>query len=118
MPILDIDGVGRFEVEAGTRLVLALQDNGGDMLHRCGGYSKCTTCRIKYIKGEPQEFTVAEREKLAKQGNTGKFRLSCQVLVEHDAHVMTLRKYSESGLPDPGPRPEANITPKPEWVKP
>lgn len=118
MPELNIDGVGQFQVVSGTRLVLALDENGGDVLYRCGGYAKCTTCRIKYLAGEPEQFTVAEQDKLAKQGNIGKFRLSCQTLIDHNIHVRILRTFSESDLPDPGPRPEEDITPDPEWVIP
>ena len=41
MAKLTIEGVGTVDVEKGTRLVLALKDNGGDPLHRCGGYARC-----------------------------------------------------------------------------
>ena len=69
MPKLIIEGVGEFEVAAGTRLVLALEDNGGDPLHRCGGYARCTTCRVEFLSGEPDTMTEAERTKLEDQGN-------------------------------------------------
>jgi ferredoxin len=56
-------------------------------------------------------MTEAERTKLESQGNLGKFRLSCQCKVDHDMHVKVLMPFSESGLEDPGPRPEDYITP-------
>jgi len=111
MPKLTIEGVGSVEVPQDTRLVLALEDHGGEPLHRCGGYARCTTCRVEFISGEPETMTEAERSKLESQGNLGNFRLSCQCKVDHDMHVKVLMPFSESGLGDPGPRPEEHITP-------
>jgi ferredoxin len=111
MPQLKIEGVGEFEVPAGTRLVLALEDNGGQPLHRCGGYARCTTCRVEFLSGEPETMTEAERTRLDSQGNLGKFRLSCQCTVTHDMHVRVLMPFSESGLDEPGPRPQDHVTP-------
>jgi ferredoxin len=111
MPKLTIEGVGTVDVEKGTRLVLALEDNGGDPLHRCGGYARCTTCRVEFLAGEPESMTAAEKEKLESQGNLGKFRLSCQCTVESDMHVKVLKPFAESGLDDPGSRPKDHVTP-------
>ena len=111
MPKLTIEGVGEFEVPKGTRLVNALEANGGEPLHRCGGYARCTTCRVEFLIGEPDQMTEAEKAKLESQGNLGKFRLSCQCTVDHDMHVKVLMPFSKSGLDDPGPRPEDHITP-------
>ena len=55
MPKLTIDGRGEFEVPQGTRLVNALEDHGGEPLHRCGGYARCTTCRVEFLTGETWE---------------------------------------------------------------
>ncbi len=111
MPKLKIEGVGEFEVLAGIRLVNALEDNGGEPLHRCGGYARCTTCRVEFLDGEPAEMTPAEKEKLESQGNLGKFRLSCQCTVDANMTVKVLRPFSVSDLEDPGPRPEDHVTP-------
>ena len=111
MPKLTIEGVGSVVVESGTRLVLALEDNGGEPLHRCGGYARCTTCRVEFIEGEPESMTAAEKEKLEQQGDLGNFRLSCQCTVDHDMHVRVLKPFSKSGLEDPGPRPKDHVTP-------
>src|SRR5688500_10581780 len=60
MPQLTVEGVGTFEVPAGKRLVLALeQDAGIDQLHACGGNARCTTCRVEFVVGEPDRMTVA-----------------------------------------------------------
>jgi len=56
-------------------------------------------------------MTEAERSRLESQGNLGKFRLSCQSKVDQDMQVKVLLPFSESGLDDPGPRPEDYITP-------
>src|ERR1700683_15149 len=62
MPKLTVEGVGTFDVPAGKRLVLALIDEAGiDQMHACGGNAKCTTCRVKFISGEPERVTSAER---------------------------------------------------------
>ncbi len=112
MPKLIIEGVGEFEVPVGTRLVNALEDHGGEPLHRCGGYARCTTCRVEFLAGEPEFMTEAEKAKLEnKKGSPGNFRLSCQCKVDHDMHVKVLMPFSESGLEDPGSRPEDHITP-------
>jgi ferredoxin len=117
MPKLTIENVGSFDVESGTRLLNAIQEAGVDILHRCGGHAKCTTCRVSFMDGEPTRMTVAERDKLAGNGQSGEFRLACQCLVEQDMHVEPLMTLSSSGLDDAGPAPEAEITPEPEWVE-
>ena len=116
MPKLSIQDVGTLDVVSGTRLITALKEYGGDPLHRCGGNARCTTCRIEFLSGEPEKITQAEKEKLSSQGNMGKFRLSCQCLVEEDMHVKVLMPFSESGLDDPGPQPDDQITPQAVWT--
>lgn len=112
MPKLKIEGIGEFEVIAGTRLVNALEDNGGEPLHHCGGNARCTTCRVEFLEGEPEHMTEAEKTKLEdKKDSLGQFRLSCQCTVDHDMHVKVLMPFSESGFDDPGPRPADHVTP-------
>ncbi len=115
MPRLEVEGRGTFEVESGTRLVLAIEENGVDILHRCGGYAKCTTCRVEFIEGEPAQMTAAEHTKLEERELLGQVRLSCQILADHDVKVRVVNTLTESGLPDPGPAPERHITPEPVW---
>ena len=115
MPSVEVADRGTFEVESGTRLVRAIEGNGVDILHRCGGFARCTTCRVEFIEGEPDTMTVAEREKLKDKGLLGEIRLSCQVVVEHDMSVRVINTLATSGLEDPGPEPEATVTPEPVW---
>ena len=117
MPKLIIEGVGEFNVESGTRLVLALSDNTADNVHACGGFARCTTCQVEFVSGEPQRCTPAELDVLERNSKLGDFRLACQSLVNEDMHVRVLMKFSESGRPDPGPRPENEITPAPAWIQ-
>ncbi len=116
MPQIKVEGFDTINVPDGTRLVRALEDNGVDILHRCGGNAKCTTCRVEFVEGEPDRMTQAERNKLEEKGVLGEVRLSCQILCDHEMRVRPLMLFSESGLSDPGPQPEAYITPEPEWI--
>jgi len=116
MPTLSVEGFAPVQVEHGKRLVLAIeQDAGVDILHACGGFARCTTCRIEFIEGEPAMMTVAEREVLTRKGVTGA-RLSCQMLCDHDVTVRAISRLAGSGRPDSGPTPEPVITPEPEWI--
>jgi ferredoxin len=117
MPKLTVEGVGQFDVPAGKRLVLALEDEAGvDQLHACGGNARCTTCRVEFIAGEPDRMTAAERSVLAARGLTG-VRLSCQMLCDHELEVRAISRLAGSGRKDAGPRPEPDIHPQPvEWV--
>lgn len=117
MPRLTIEGHGTFEVEAGRRLVLAIEDQGVPIGHRCGGQARCTTCRVEFLDGEPARMTVAERDKLAERDLLGQVRLSCQCTVEGDLRVRPLMLVPEQGWSDPGPPPAAAIEPPPEWTE-
>jgi ferredoxin len=117
MPTLTVEGYGAFEVAAGKRLVLAIeQDAGVDILHACGGNARCTTCRVEFIAGEPTQQTVAERDRLLARGLTG-VRLSCQIVCDHDMTVRAISRLEGSGRPDPGGPPQTVIMPPPEWIE-
>ena len=93
------------DVEEGRKLVLALEDNGVDILHRCGGNAKCTTCRVEVLAGDPGEIGDAERAILATKTDLNDHtRLSCQVRVMDDLHVKVIRQASVEGI-DAGGRP-------------
>jgi ferredoxin len=115
VPSLSVEGVGVFQVPEGKRLVLALeQDAGIDQLHACGGRTRCTTCRVEFIAGEPARRTKAEKAALALKGLTG-VRLSCQILCDHDMSVRAISRLAGSGRPDAGPTPQPFIEPPPEY---
>ena len=116
MPKLTVDGVGSFDVPEGQRLVLAIEQQGVDILHACGGNARCTTCRVEFIDGEPTRMTRAEKERLEAKGLTG-VRLSCQIVCDHDMTVKVISRLAGSGRADAGKRPADEITPPPVWVE-
>ena len=118
MPNLTVEGAGTFEVPAGKRLVNALSDAEIDQMHACGGFARCTTCRVEFISGEPQQMTEAEKQVLTARNliNQSGLRLSCQILCDHDMAVRANSRVSTSGRTDPGKRPADEITPPPVWT--
>jgi ferredoxin len=116
MPKLTVEGSSTVEVADATRLVLAIErDAHVDIMHACGGFARCTTCRVEFIAGEPPRMTAAEKTVLATRGLQG-VRLSCQILCDHDMSVRPVMRVSTSGRSEPGPTPEEAITPTAEWV--
>lgn len=116
MPKLTVDGVGEFEAAAGKRLVLALTEDAGiDQLHACGGNARCTTCRVEFIDGEPNQMTQAEKECLSARELSG-VRLSCQVLCDGDMSVRAISRFAGSGRKDAGSPVSPELTPAPTWL--
>ena len=115
MPTLLVEGFSPATVDAGTRLVNAIESAGVDILHACGGNARCTTCRIEFIAGEPARMTKAERTRLDEKGLSG-VRLSCQITCDGDMTVRAISRLEGSGRPDPGRTPDAAIQPPPEWL--
>lgn len=117
MPMLTVEGVGEFDVPVGKRLVLALTDDAKlDQLHACGGNARCTTCRVEFVAGEPDQMTVAEKNVLAAKGVSG-VRLSCQIVCDHDMTVRANSRVAGSGRPGPGNRPADTLQPEPvQWT--
>lgn len=98
-------GTISFECEAGRKLVLALEDNGVDILHRCGGNARCTTCKVDLVSGDAGPIESAEQTILASKPDIGPAtRLSCQIRVNGDLNVKVLRQASVEGI-EAGTRP-------------
>lgn len=105
MPKLTVLGRETFEVEKGKKLVLALEDNGVDILHRCGGKAKCTTCRVEVLSGDFIDLTAVEKNAFAEKGIIDdNLRLSCQIRVNGDLTVSPIMTVEGTGL-SAGPRP-------------
>lgn len=105
---IELEGIDADVTAAeGRRLVLAIEDAGIDILHRCGGNARCATCRVEILEGEASPITEAEGARLERvPGRSENSRLSCQVQVRDDLKVRILRRLSTSpGLGDAGPRP-------------
>jgi ferredoxin len=89
----------------GKKLVLVLEDAGIDILHRCGGNARCTTCRVEVLAGDPGEMGELERNRLAIEADLAdNIRLSCQIRVHDDLKVRVVNQVSVRGM-DAGPRP-------------
>ncbi|MFW2382251.1 MAG: 2Fe-2S iron-sulfur cluster-binding protein [Acidimicrobiales bacterium] len=108
MAIVNIDDRS-FEVEDGTRLVLALEDNGVDILHLCGGRAQCTSCRVTFTDGEPFSLNDDELKILEAKGLIGEYRLSCQILASHSMSLSPGITVSGSKYDSAGPRPTDDI---------
>ena len=92
MPNVTVIGGRTFEVEMGKKLVLALEDNGVNILHRCGGKAICTTCRVEFLAGDYLEISKKEKNVFTNKGiddllHDDYLRLSCQILVNGDITV-------------------------------
>ena len=100
------EGTKVFEAKAGRKLVLCLEDEGVDILHRCGGNARCTTCRVEISAGDPGEIGEAERMILSSKTDLGDHtRLSCQVRVNDDLSLKVINQAGVMGM-DAGGRPE------------
>ncbi|MDA8746149.1 (2Fe-2S)-binding protein [Rubripirellula amarantea] len=117
MPKLTVEGVGQFDVPAGKRLVKALVEEAGtDQLHACGGKSRCTTCRVHFVDGEPKQITEAEAETLrVREVTDSGVRLSCQIACDHDMTVELISRLEGSGRADQGSPVADEIEPEPVW---
>jgi ferredoxin len=120
MPNLTVEGVGTFDVAVTKRMVNALIDDVKiDQLHACGGFARCTTCRVQFVAGEPSKMTQAEKDVLTARGLIGQpgLRLSCQIPCDHDMTVRAISRLAGSGRADAGKHPEENITPPAVWIE-
>lgn len=114
MPKLTINGKS-FDVEDGKRLVLAIEESGVNIGHRCGGHARCTTCQVEFESGEPDTITEAEYAKLEERDLLGKARLACQITCDHDMSVRPVMTLESEGWSDTGPEPEETVTPEAIW---
>ena len=98
-------GTQTIEAPEGKKLVLVIEDAGIDILHRCGGNARCTTCRVELLEGDAGEMGELERNRLALEAELApNVRLSCQIRVHNDLKVKVINQASVRGM-DAGPRP-------------
>ena len=115
MPKLTVEGFAPVEVEQGKRLVLAIESQGIPIGHRCGGFARCTTCRVEFQSGEPDTMTKAEYAILSPRELLGVARLSCQIVCDHDMSVHPLMTKDNQEWDTTGPAPEPIVTPEAAW---
>lgn len=106
MPNITVQGEKTFHADRNAKLVLAIEDAGIDILHRCGGFARCTTCRVEFVEGEPKDMSKSERETLEEDGLLGKYRLSCQIRVEDEDITVKVPNRAHAHSIPAGPRPE------------
>ena len=108
MPTIRMEGIGETTAPEGQRLVLAIMDADVDILHRCGGNARCTTCRVQILEGDSGPMTEIERDKLATLDDLPEnMRLSCQVRCCDDLSVRILRRLRDNPeMADAGPQPD------------
>ena len=118
MPELEVEGAGTFEVEEGKRLVLAIEEDAGvDIMHACGSYAKCTTCRVEFLEGEPEDMTEAEMMILDMRQLLEDTCLSCQINLDHDMNERPILTESGNGDDEPREKHLEEITPKTIWIE-
>lgn len=105
MPQITVDDDKTIEAPTGKKLVLALEDGGVDILHRCGGIARCTTCRVEVLEGTVPPISAEEIEALEDPDLIEKYRLSCQLRVESDMKVRVWGRASTQGIAA-GERPD------------
>ena len=117
MPTVTVNGESQ-EVSEDKRLTLAIKELGIDIGHRCGGQAKCTTCRVEFVSGEPDEMTRAEFLKLG-LGTLGQepptYRLSCQITCSQDMVVEPIMTLENQDWSNTGPELAEEVEPEPMW---
>ena len=117
VPELEVDGVGTFDVEEGKRLVLAIEEDAGvDIMHACGSYAKCTTCRVEFLEGEPEDMTEAEMMILDMRQLLEEARLLPDLPGPRHEGAAAFDRERHRGR-QPGAKPQEEITPEPIWIE-
>lgn len=86
MPKLTVQNLAQLEVKVapGQMLLQALQAQGNDWMHACGGKGRCTTCRIIVLQGLEHFGPLTEAE--TRYRSRGRLqeneRLTCQCTLE------------------------------------
>ena len=87
MPKLIVQNLGsrQIPVEPGQTLLRAIQGQGIDWMHACGGKGRCTTCRIIVQQGLDNfdPLTAAEIRYRDKGRLRDNERLTCQCTLAH-----------------------------------
>ena len=106
MPTVTVEGEKSFEVETGKKLVLAIEDAGIDILHRCGGNARCTTCRVQVLAGDPPPMGPRSSKHAWPEKRTSNRIPGCPARFTSNptCGFSSINRASQAGI-DPGPRP-------------
>ncbi len=111
MTTIYIDGKPYDGAREGVRLVNEIERLGVDISHRCGGNAMCTTCRVKFEIGEPENMSIAEKLKLQEDSLLGLIRLSCQIILVGGMDFNVLMPVGKQEWDNPGKTPADQIEP-------
>src|SRR3954465_1290493 len=95
-------GEQAIEAPEGKKLVLVIEDAGIDIMHRCGGNARCTTCRVQVVNGEPEPMQELEQTRLPPPGAPGPARPRGDPGPGHPALLPDPREF-RPGRPRPEP---------------
>lgn len=116
LTIVTNDGDKIVDVPPDCRLVLAIEEAGVGIGHRCGGNARCTTCQVEVLEGEPEVMTAAEYAVLTARDLYGKVRLACQLVCDRNLRVRPVMTTANQDWPNTGPAPDPTVTPEARWV--
>ena len=77
------------DVDPGTTILRAAHAHGIDIDAVCGGRGRCTSCRVKFVRGTVPSPTLADRLQLGDDLVRDGYRLACQCAVTEPITVET-----------------------------
>ncbi len=110
MPTVTVEGEKSFEVESGKKLVLAIEDAGIDIMHRCGGNARCTTCRVQVLAGDA---SAMEATRAGAAGTRDEPRTQHSPVVPDSCRIGLVGRRRQSVQSDRDSRPELD-----RWIEP
>lgn len=86
------------EAPEGVRLLQAAHGGGIDITGTCGGRGRCTSCRVKVLRGAVSPPTIMDQVQLGDEEVREGFRLSCQTHALEDAEVQVAPRLVETSF--------------------
>ncbi len=77
----------RLQVVPGTSILAAAHAAGIDITATCGGRGRCTSCRVKFVRGTVPPATIMDELQLGSDLVREGYRLSCQCRVTEPVDV-------------------------------
>ena len=86
------------DVAAGTSILKAAHAAGVDITATCGGRGRCTSCRVKFVRGTIPPPSIMDELQLGDDLVREGYRLSCQCLVTEPITVQVAPPLDESAF--------------------